>query len=208
MFDISQGLTKLRRTSWLACITRLLVGGTTPAHAQKFTVLGKSISMHGFFSQGYMKSDGNNFITAQTGDGTFAMTDGALNIATNLRDNFHIGAQVYSRNVGRLTNGQVLLDWAFADYRVRDWLGFRGGKVKTPLGRYNDNGEVSAGKTGSVAYQVYGGSTPEDKRSGYAYLMQDLGSTGSSMTGSTAGYDISWRTLFVDYVSATLSCAG
>jgi hypothetical protein len=89
-----------------------------------------------------MKSDGNNFLTAQTGTGTFKDVEGALNIATNLTDNLHIGAQVYARDIGRLGAGKPQLDWAYADYRIKDWLGFRGGKVKTPLGLYNDTQDM------------------------------------------------------------------
>jgi predicted porin len=74
--------------------------------------------------------------------GTFQDAEGALNIATNLTDNLHIGAQVYARDIGRLGAGKPQLDWAYADYKVRDWLGFRGGKVKTPLGLYNDTQDM------------------------------------------------------------------
>jgi hypothetical protein len=30
------------------------------------------------------------------------------------------------------------VDWAFADYRVKDWLGFRGGKLKAPLALFGE----------------------------------------------------------------------
>src|SRR5271157_2154773 len=108
---------------------------TIPASAQlaDFNIGGHDVVMHGFLAEGYMKSDGNNFLTAQTGAGTFQDAEGALNIATNLTDNLHVGAQVYARDIGRLGAGKPQLDWAYADYKVKDWLGFRGGKVKTPL---------------------------------------------------------------------------
>jgi hypothetical protein len=115
-----------------------------PANAQlaDFTIGGHDVVMHGFLAEGYMKSDGNNFLTAQTGAGTFQDAEGALNIATNLTDNLHVGAQVYARDIGRLGAGKPQLDWAYADYKVKDWLGFRGGKVKTPLGLYNDTQDM------------------------------------------------------------------
>ena len=49
-----------------------------------------------------------------------------------------VGAQVYDRYIGELGKGRVYLDWALADYRLKDWLGFRGGKIKTSLGLYTD----------------------------------------------------------------------
>ncbi len=115
-----------------------------PASAQlaDFTIDGREIVIHGFLAEGYMKSDGNNFLTAQTGDGTFQDVEGALNIATNITDNLHVGAQIYVRDIGRLGGGKPQLDWAYADYKVKDWLGFRGGKVKTPLGLYNDTQDM------------------------------------------------------------------
>jgi hypothetical protein len=36
------------------------------------------------------------------------------------------------------------VDWASGDYRVNDYLGFRAGKVKTPLGLFNDSQDVDA----------------------------------------------------------------
>ena len=115
-----------------------------PASAQlaDFTIDGRDVVMHGFLAEGYMKSDGNNFLTAQTGAGTFQDVDGALNIATDLTDNLHVGAQIYVRDIGRLGGGRPQLDWAYADYKVKDWLGFRAGKVKTPLGLYNDTQDM------------------------------------------------------------------
>jgi hypothetical protein len=113
-------------------------------HAQlaDFSVAGHDVVMHGFLAEGYMKSDGNNFLTTQSGTGTFQDFEGAFNVATNLTDKLHVGAQVYVRDIGRLGGGVPTLDWAYADYKVRDWLGFRGGKVKTPLGLYNDTQDM------------------------------------------------------------------
>jgi hypothetical protein len=50
-----------------------------------------------------------------------------------------VGVQVYDHYIGDLGKGRVSLDWALLDYRFRDWLGFRGGKVKTPLGLFTDS---------------------------------------------------------------------
>jgi hypothetical protein len=128
----------LSLSALFACI------GTGPAKAQlaEFNVCNHPIVIHGFLSEGFMKSDGNNFITAKTGNGTFQNTEGAINIATQLTDKLHVGAQVYSGRTGRLGEYTPRLDWAYADYRVTDWLGFRGGKVKTPLGLYNDTQDM------------------------------------------------------------------
>jgi hypothetical protein len=40
--------------------------------------------------------------------------------------------------MGQIGRGNVQIDWAYGDYRVRDWLGFRGGKIKAPMGLFNE----------------------------------------------------------------------
>ena len=54
-------------------------------------------------------------------------------------DRLRIGAQLYLRNVGELGNWHPVLDWGFADYRVRDWFGLRGGRVKTGIRSFSND---------------------------------------------------------------------
>jgi len=60
---------------------------------------------------------------------------------------FRAGAQFYDRNVGKLGRWHPELDWALADYKLKPWLGLRGGKVKTVLGLYNDTQDVDSAHT-------------------------------------------------------------
>lgn len=110
--------------------------------AQQFTLDGHTVQVHGFMSQGFLYSDVNNYLTAPTSDGTFAFTDGGLTLASQVTDKFRVGAQGYSRKIGKMGNGQVTLDWASGDYTFKDWLGIRAGKVKTALGLYNDSQDM------------------------------------------------------------------
>src|SRR6266700_15356 len=91
-----------------------------------------SVQVHGFFTQGYALSNQNNYLTMNTSQGTAQMTDGGLNLSWKINGKLRVGAQVYDRYTGELGKGQATLDWALVDYRFRDWLGFRAGKVKTP----------------------------------------------------------------------------
>jgi hypothetical protein len=104
-----------------------------------FTLAGRNVQIHSFASQGFGYSDNNNYLTMKTSQGSFAMTDGGANISTQITDHLRIGAQIYLRNVGELGNWHPVLDWGFADYKFKDWLGVRGGKVKTTLGLFNDS---------------------------------------------------------------------
>jgi hypothetical protein len=103
---------------------------------------GRALEIHGFFSQGFTKSDGNNYLTMPTSRGAFDFTDGGVSVAASLTGKLRIGAQAYVRNIGHLGNGRVTLDWATADYHFRDYLGFRGGQVKTVLGLHNDTQDL------------------------------------------------------------------
>lgn len=126
---------------WCVAAVAASLLAVAPARAQ-FELGGKQIQVHGFFSQGFTYSDTNNFLTMKSSAGSFAFTDGGLNISTKLTNKLRVGAQAYSRNIGELSNGRVELDWAYADYRLTDWLGVRAGKVKSTLGLYNDTQDM------------------------------------------------------------------
>lgn len=102
----------------------------------------KEIQVHGFFQQGFLVSSGNNVLTMDTRGGSFAMTDGGLNVSSRLTPKLRVGMQAFSRNVGQMGRGKVHLDWAFADYRFSDTFGVRAGKVKTTLGLFNDTQDM------------------------------------------------------------------
>lgn len=112
-------------------------------HAQDFKVAGREVQFHGFASQGFVHTDNNNWLTMNTshiGSGEF--NDVAINVSTQINDKLRVGAQGFDRELGELGEWHPSLDWAFADYKVRPWLGFRGGKVKTTLGLYNDTQDL------------------------------------------------------------------
>ncbi len=155
------------RTSSHTC--RLAVAGlglvlsASAVHAQSaFTVGTQEVQVHGSIQQGFVVSDGNNFLTMDTASGSAAMTDGAVNLSTQFGRALRIGAQLYSRNIGELGNGQLQLDWAFADYKFNDAIGIRAGKVKTPLGLFNDTQDMEFLHTWALLPQ---GVYPLDLRS-------------------------------------------
>jgi len=113
--------------------------GVPSLHAQfSFTLDGRPVQVHSFFSQGFGYSNDNNYLTMKTSQGSFAMTEAGLNASMQVTDRLRIGAQVYDRNIGNLGAWHPQLDWAVADYRFKDWLGVRGGVVKTVFGLENE----------------------------------------------------------------------
>ncbi len=106
----------------------------------------KSIDIHGFISQGYLKSWNNNFI-ADSVDGSFEYNEIGINFSTNLDDNLRAGLQLFSRDYGDIGNNDIEIDWAYIDYRMEDWLGFRAGKIKQPKGLYNETRDIDLLRT-------------------------------------------------------------
>ncbi len=98
---------------------------------------GHARAIHGFLSQGYINSVGNNFF-ADSKDGTFQINEVGLTIASQVKDQLRLGLQVFPRDLGRDGNNELRLDWGYADYHHADWLGVRLGKIKRPMGLYNE----------------------------------------------------------------------
>ncbi|MGC1374491.1 MAG: hypothetical protein WA824_20305 [Candidatus Sulfotelmatobacter sp.] len=118
----------------------LCAGQTLPA--QEFKILDRTVQVHGFASQGFIYSGGNNWLTMNTTAGSAAFTDFGLNVSSSLTDKLRMGAQVYDRNLGKLGQYHPSLDWGLVDYRFTNWFGVRGGKVKTTLGLFNDTQDL------------------------------------------------------------------
>jgi hypothetical protein len=112
------------------------------AQSTDFKIEGRPVQVHGFASQGFALSDGNNYLTMKTSAGSLLFTDFGVNISAQLTGKFRVGAQLYDRNIGHLGQWHPELDWATGDYKFKDWLGIRAGKVKTVLGLYNDTQDM------------------------------------------------------------------
>ncbi len=111
--------------------------------AQDFKIEGREVQIHGFASQGFVRTDDNNWLTMQTSDvGSGVFSDFGVNASSQITDKFRIGAQLYDRNLGGLGKWYPDLDWAFAQYKFKPWFGVRGGRVKTVLGLYNDTQDL------------------------------------------------------------------
>lgn len=121
----------------LAVLCLFCAAGRTPLHAQEFRLFNREIQVHGFATQAFVKTDENNWLTMNTANGSAAFTDFGLNLSTHVTDKMFAGGQIYDRNLGQLGQYHPSLDWAVVDYRFKNWLGVRGGKVKTTFGLYN-----------------------------------------------------------------------
>ncbi|MDF3069574.1 MAG: hypothetical protein K0R38_5175 [Polyangiaceae bacterium] len=114
------------------------------AEAQEDT---NALQVHGFVSQGFIKSTSNNFLgPSARKQGSFDFTEVGINFTKPLGDKLRIGLQVFARDLGPLGNYTPQLDWYYVDYRLFDWLGVRVGKTKLPWGLYNEANDVDSGR--------------------------------------------------------------
>jgi hypothetical protein len=127
-------------------IIGLGVGFAQNIQAAEFALGKITIAVHGFLSQGYLKSDRNNFL-ANTEEGTFEFREYGINVSSDLTDQLHIGAQLFGRDFGDYGNDKIRLDWGFADYRFQDWLGIRAGRMKMVHGLYNETRDLDMVRT-------------------------------------------------------------
>lgn len=104
------------------------------------------VDIHGFISQGYLQSTENNFI-ADTKEGTFEFNEMGLNFTTQLLPNLRAGIQLLAKDLGPLGNDEVIVDYAYGDYKWKDWAGLRAGILKIPFGLYNETRDVDVLRT-------------------------------------------------------------
>lgn len=97
----------------------------------------ENINIHGFISQGYIKTTENNYF-ADTKNGSFEFNEMGISFATNVTERLHLGMQFFARDFGNYNNDEVIINWAYGDYKLKDGFGIRAGKMKITLGLYNE----------------------------------------------------------------------
>ena len=144
-----------RARSYFAGTVRLIVVPailwSCVAHAQKLPLpknLPQNLQIHGFASQGWLKSSDNNnvFGESSSGSGSFDFRELGLNASMRPLPKLQFSAQMLSRTAGEGSPGNVRLDYGFIDYTFfsseTNQVGMRLGRMKNPLGLYNDTRDV------------------------------------------------------------------
>jgi hypothetical protein len=96
-----------------------------------------NIQIHGYATQGFLYSSANNVLTTSSSTGSPAWSEAVVNVTAQPLPKLRVGVQARYGLLGNLGNA-ITLDWAAADYRVNDEFGVRFGKVKTPIGLFNE----------------------------------------------------------------------
>jgi hypothetical protein len=104
------------------------------------------VAVHGFASQGFILTTGNDYLAPRTTDGSFQFSEAGLNVTTEIADKLRIGIQAFAQNISQGSNFSFRADWFYVDYRVRDWLGIRAGRLKIPFGIYNEVSDIDAAR--------------------------------------------------------------
>lgn len=105
---------------------------------------------HGFVTEAFSYTGGNNYLGMNTNAGSPAWIEAAVNGNEQITDNLRIGAQVHLTKLGAFGASGLDLDWALADFRIKEWLGVRAGKVKIRWGLYNDLQDADPGYVWSL----------------------------------------------------------
>ena len=91
------------------------------------------VDIHGFISQGYLSS-GEDSVE----EDSFEYSEIGLNFGRELNDNLRFGLQLFAKEFAEVSNNEIKIDWAYADYRFHELLGIRLGQIKFPHGLYNE----------------------------------------------------------------------
>ncbi len=143
------------------------------------------LQIHGFISQGYINSDENSFLDPASEEGSFQINEVGLTFSIPVDEKLRIGMQLLSYDLGEEGNNQVTLDWAYADYRAYDWLGFRVGMIKQPLGMYNETRDSDFLRPMAFLPQ----SVYDEMQRGYQVSALGLGTYGNVGLGALGDLD-------------------
>lgn len=83
-------------------------------------------------------------LTTSSSNGSPAWDEAVINITAQPSPKLRIGVQGRYFLLGNIGNA-ITLDWASADYKVNEKFGVRFGKVKTPVGLFNEIQDIDPG---------------------------------------------------------------
>lgn len=133
-----------RLLTWSGAATLVLCVFTVePACAQESSA--PLVDIHGFVSQGFIKSTNHNYL-GKSERGSFEFTEVGINLTKQLSRDLRVGVQLFARDLGPIGNLKPQFDWFYLDYRFFDWLGVRAGRTKLPFGLFNEVNDIDSAR--------------------------------------------------------------
>ena len=116
-----------------------------------------SLQIHGFASQAMVKTSDNRFF-GDSPDVSFDFTEIGVNASLRPHSKLLLSAQLMARRAGDIYEGDVALDYALVDWTAfsseHGRFGARAGRLKNPLGLYNETRDVPFTRPGIFLPQV------------------------------------------------------
>ena len=133
------------QSSAAGCLIFALCGGVC-VEAQALEPL-DGLQIHGFLSQGYIRTSSNRVFGHSEGDGSLDFIEAGVNASWTPLPQLQLAAQGLFRRAGAGHEHDFELDFGLIDYALLSTadrqLGFRLGRIKNPLGLYNDTRDVA-----------------------------------------------------------------
>lgn len=118
---------------------------STPALAEDPGRWQDSLQLHGFASLTAVTTSANRFF-GDSQDTSFDFSEIGLNASWRLTPRLLLSGQLLSRRAGDMYNGTLALDYALLDLKLAETaehrMGLRLGRLKNPLGLYNETRDV------------------------------------------------------------------
>lgn len=136
------GNKHLSLLSGALCLLLIVISSGKSANAQM-----QGLYVSGFASQGFVTTSANQLLVDRSEKGSFEFNEVGTTVQATPTDRLRVGIQFLARDLGQEGNNQVYIDWAGGDYQWRDFLGARVGKIKLPLGFYNQGRDIDMLRT-------------------------------------------------------------
>ncbi|WP_295447148.1 hypothetical protein [uncultured Thiodictyon sp.] len=181
--------------------------GVAPASAQS---VWDSLQVHGFAATAALNTTANRWFARRSG-ASFEFTEIGLNASLRPLPRLLLAGQVLGRRAGGMYDGTPAIDFALADITLfsspRQRAGLRLGRIKNPLGLYNETRDVPFTHPGiflpQVVYfdKVRNLVLSTDGAMLYSETTTDLGTLSLNVLGGRAVIDtnVEWTYLGRDY---------
>lgn len=124
------------------------IGMANASDEEAFFTLPKSLQIHGFLSQGFLHTSDNNLFGHSDDNIAVDFRELGINASWRALPELQLALQLVWRNAGQTDEDDLRIDYGVANYSLlsteSSLMGFKAGRVPTPLGLYNDTRDVAS----------------------------------------------------------------